>query len=223
LWLRRSLEETPVYKSMNRERKQTWPSLHLLKKNGINLTRGVILSGVPAVAISVLFFMPRYEQHYLGLNQTTVLSMSFIAFLLLASISLAMAILSDRIGRLPLIWSGAFIMLFAVPASLFFLSRGALSPFMAILPLLISAGMIMGIYEASMVELFSTETRYTGVAFCHNLAFSFFGGITPMMLEWLCSKGYLLAPGIWPATLSMLLILLAIRWEDRYELQLDSI
>ena len=223
LWLRLSLDETPIFESLSHHKRQLWPGLYLLSQYPFELLRGLFLSAVPAVSISVLFFMPRYQKHYLGVEETSIFSMSVLAFFILASMSFIMACLSDRIGRIPLMRIGSIIMATLIPASTFLLINESLSPLLALLPLLLAASMIMGIYEVGMVELFSTEARYSGVAFCHNLAFCMFGGLTPLLLEWLCSKGLLISFGLWPAFVSLALLILSFNWQDRYQSELESI
>ncbi|MCW7552802.1 hypothetical protein NX722_09130 [Endozoicomonas gorgoniicola] len=81
----------------------------------------------------------------------------------------------------------------------------------------------MGAYEASMVELFPTRSRYSGVAFCHNLAFALFAGSTPMLLEWFCSLGRVMAPAYLMAFCAILLLLSTCGWEGRYQDELSHI
>ena len=222
LWLRHSLTETPVFESSDHSRPETIPIISLLKNYRSQLLRGVSLAAAPAVTISVLFFMPRFQQEYIHQPPSRFMG-SFVFFTILASLSFIFAVLSDRIGRLPLIRYGSIMIIATVPASIFFLLHGILNPVMAMLPLLIAQGMINGVYEASMVELFPTGARYSGVAFCHNLAFCIFGGATPMLLEWLCNHGWLLSPGLWPAIVSFVLMGLSLHWKDRYQDKLTEI
>ncbi|MGI9274014.1 MAG: MFS transporter [Endozoicomonas sp.] len=222
-WLRLALDETPAFRRLELPEKESWPSRALCRNHGLELLRGTCLAAVPAVAISVLFFMPRFQQQYLGFAAETVFSMSFQAFLFLTLVTLLMAVVSDRTGRLPLIRWGALLMAVGGTLGVYFLVNRQLTPWNAMLPLLLATAMIMGVYEAAMVELFPTGIRYSGVAFCHNLAFSLFGGLTPMLLEWFCRMGVLVAPGLLPGLTSLCLLLLALGWKDRYAIALGNI
>ncbi|KEQ18114.1 MFS transporter [Endozoicomonas numazuensis] len=123
--------------------------------------------------------------------------MSRSAFLVLAGVTLIMSILSDKVGRLPMISLGCFIFML-LPTGFCLMSCQAFSPILALIPLLLGCGMVMGVYESSMTELFPTQARYSGIAFCHNLAFAVCGGVTPIVLEWLCVRGWLLSPALLP-------------------------
>lgn len=223
LWLRYALDETPVYHSLSSLKKQSAPCLHLLKFCRFSLLKGVSLASVPAVAVSTLFYIPRFQIEYLKISDISIFSLSFIIFSLIAALGLVFSICSDKIGRLPFIRCSALTMILLVPGATYLLVNGYLSLAWSLTPLILSLSMINGVYEASMIELFSTENRYSGVALCHNLAYCLFGGATPMLLEWLCSHGWLIAPGIWPALTTCLLMLLAFRWKDNYQKELKNI
>ncbi|MDD7804505.1 MAG: MFS transporter [Endozoicomonas sp. (ex Botrylloides leachii)] len=223
LWVRFSLQETPVYATLPTRKKRLWPSIHIIKTQKLSLLRGLFLSGVPAVVISTLFFMPRYQTYFLHIPEQTTFKISTLAFFLLAVMALVMAIISDKIGRLLLIRFGSLALGIIFPLCIAFLVDHQLSPFMALLPVIIASSMIMGVYEVAMLELFATEIRYSGIGICHNLGFCLFGGLTPLFLEWLCEKGYLLAPGIWVGLISIGLFVLTYRWQDKYRHTLIAI
>ena len=149
--------------------------------------------------------------------------MSALAFSILVAATLAMAILSDKVGRLPLMRLGGLIMLFLMSVAIGLLIGGHVNSLTALLPLLLSPTMIMGVYEAGMIELFPTELRYSGVSMCHNLAFCLFGGLTPLLLEWFCANGLLAIIGIWPALISVALLALTYQWKDRFQEKLAQI
>ena len=225
-WLRRSLSETPVYLAMEKHQKQLpWPVKQLVHKYGYALIKGTFLAAVPAVFISVLLYMPYYQQNYLHTSFSGSYSINTLGFSLMVVLTLLLARLSDKTGRLPLMRTGSFLL---IPTSLLYiylLSSGyteQVSWFIFIL-MITAMSFVMGIYEVAMVELFPTEARYSGVAFCHNLAFSLFGGLTPIVLEWFCRQGMLLAPGLMISLLALNLLILSWNWHDRYQLNLQKI
>ncbi|MGY0215798.1 MFS transporter [Endozoicomonadaceae bacterium StTr2] len=225
-WLRQSLTETLAYKTLQLQQKQQqWPARALIRQHGKALWRGTFLAAVPAVFISVFLFFPYYQQHYLNHSLNTSFSITSIGFLLVAVLSVPAAMISDLCGRLTLINTCALLL---TPASLscFYLLNNSGSEFSIWLSLIfiaIAMSLAIGIYEAAMVELFPTEARYSGVAFCHNLAFSLFGGITPLLLNWLCNMGIMLAPGIILSTFAINLLFLTYKWKDRYRLSLRKL
>ena len=216
LWLRMTLGETPVYQAMMTPNAPSTPFSELIKHHRKPLFRGVLVAAVPAVCISTLFFMPVYQIRYLMLPEQQVFSTSFVVFLLMTLLTLVVAFVSDRTGRLLPLRTGSVVVLVLLPFCIFLVTQQTVSVLLGLLPLLIGNAMIMGIYEAAMIELFPTPVRFSGVAFCHNLAFALLGGASPMLLEYLCSNGWLLAPGLWPAVLAFMLLLVSWRWRDRF-------
>ena len=223
LWLRLSLQETPVYEDMLPQKKNSRPVMYIIFSQKLNLLRALFLSGVPAVVISVLFFMPRYQQHFLGVAEQSTFKMSALTFFLLAVMTLGMAIVSDKLGRLPLMRLGSFILIAIFPVAIAMLIEGTVSAIVALFPLLFASSMVMGVYEAGMLELFATEVRYSGIGICHNLAFCLFGGLTPMLLEWFCLRGVLWVPGAWVGVVSTALLVLTYNWQDRHTVALNEI
>ncbi|WP_461536607.1 MFS transporter [Spongorhabdus nitratireducens] len=225
-WLRQSLTETRAYKTLQLQQKQQqWPAKALIKQHGRALWQGTFLAAVPAVFVSVLLFFPHYQQHYLNHSLITSFSITSIGFLLVVTLSIPVAIISDLCGRLTLINTCALLL---TPASFtcFYLLNNSGSEFyiwLCFILIATSMSLVMGVYEAAMIELFPTEARYSGVAFCHNLAFSLFGGLTPLLLEWLCNHGVMLAPGIILSTFAINLLFLTYNWKDRYYLSLRKL
>ncbi|MRI32624.1 hypothetical protein EOPP23_06440 [Endozoicomonas sp. OPT23] len=219
-WLRSTFTETPVFEKRESIESQI-PLKQLLTKHRLELLRGSLVSAVPATCISTLFFLPNYQFNYLQDQQSPVFT-SFNFFLSLTLLSLFVAWCSDRTGRLPMMRAGALIMLM-LPFTVTLLRYELLPAYIAFLPLLLAGGLVMGIYESSMVELFPTGVRFSGVAFSHNLAFAFIGGATPLTLEWLCQQGFLLAPAVLPAAFAVLLLIVSRGWKDKYRENLVNI
>jgi hypothetical protein len=49
-----------------------------------------------------------------------------------------------------------------------------------------------------LVELFPTSIRYTGIAISYNIAFAFFGGLTPLIVTYLVAvSSNVLAPSFY--------------------------
>jgi hypothetical protein len=66
------------------------------------------------------------------------------------------------------------------------------------------------VYPSLLVELFPVSIRYTGIAISYNLAFAFFGGLTPLIATYLIEKlNNNLAPGFY-LILSAILCFIAV-------------
>ncbi len=225
-WLRRSLNETPAYLQMQQHRKQLQsPFKATIKQYRGALYKGTFLAAVPAVFVSVLLYLPHYQQKFLSLSVSNTYLTSSTVFILLTLLTPLAARLSDRSGRLPLMKAGSFLLIPTAFLYIFILNSTytELAIWIIFILIIIAMSLIMGIYEVAIIELFPTEARYSGVAFCHNLAFALFGGVTPIVLEWLCSRGILFAPGLLISLFALKLLILSYYWHDRYQLSLQKI
>lgn len=122
-------------------------------------------------------------------------------------------ILSDRIGRKPLMLVAAALLV-ALPYPLFTLLVGS-SSMLATTLVMILAGLVIavfaGVCPAAMSELFPTEHRTTGMSVGYGLATAVFGGFAPFISTWLIgATGSPLSPTYYvmgAAAISLLVIL----------------
>jgi MHS family proline/betaine transporter-like MFS transporter len=140
----------------------------------------------------------------LGIN-TLAMALSLVA-------SLAAGVMSDRVGRRPVLlaWAGAQALL-AYPL-MALMARGETGGIVAGqvgLALLVAAG--SGALPATMSELAPWRVRCTVVAVAHNLAMALLGGTTPLVGAWLVGRtGHGLAPAVYLAAASALSFLAAL-------------
>jgi MHS family proline/betaine transporter-like MFS transporter len=129
----------------------------------------------------------------LGIN-TLAMGLSLVA-------SLAAGLVSDRVGRRPVLlaWAGAQTLL-AYPLMALMARgepRGILAGHVG-LALLVAAG--SGALPAMMAELAPWRVRCTVVAVAHNLAMALLGGTTPLIGAWLVARtGEALTPAVYLA------------------------
>jgi MFS transporter, MHS family, proline/betaine transporter len=115
--------------------------------------------------------------------------------------SLAAGMVSDRVGRRPVLvaWAGAQALL-AYPL-MALMARGQVGGIVAGqvgLALLVAAG--SGALPAVMAEMAPWRVRCTVVAVAHNLAMALLGGTTPLVGAWLVARtGDALAPAVYLA------------------------
>jgi MHS family proline/betaine transporter-like MFS transporter len=66
------------------------------------------------------------------------------------------------------------------------------------------SALVCGPAAAAFVELFPTQTRYSGIALAYNGTLAVFGGTTPFVATWLIDEtGYALAPAFYLATAAL--------------------
>ncbi len=114
------------------------------------------------------------------------------------ALSVAGGLLGDRFGRLRMSRIGVSILLLgAWPA--FSLFRSGDIPLMMAggLLLAIGQGFFLGPLSASMATLLPKQVRVTGLSFGYSLAVGVFGGLAPMLTEYLIAEFALpMAPAI---------------------------
>ncbi len=133
-----------------------------------------------------------------GISTTTALAINMFALLMVSLLSVAGGLLGDRFGRLRISRIGVLILLLgAWPA--FSLFRSGNIPLMMAggLLLAIGQGLFLGPLSASMATLLPKKVRVTGLSFGYSLAVGVFGGLAPMLTEYLIAEFALpMAPAI---------------------------
>ena len=104
--------------------------------------------------------------------------------------------LSDRVGRRPVIIVGCLLLaLLTYPLFLMLSQGGQWTCLCGMLVIAVLGAMIVGASSAAYVELFPTETRFSGIALGYNGTLAVFGGTTPLVATWLVhATGDLLSP-----------------------------
>lgn len=161
----------------------------------------------------VFTFVPNYLIKPLGFGATQSFTSITLASLVALVLTLPFAMLSDRIGRRPMLIAGsALFVVFAYPLFLM-ITSGSLAAVLvahcllaAIEAVYISAAVTAG------VELFTTAVRYSGFSIGYNLAVAGFGGTTPYVLTWLtAATGNVMVPAYYlmgAAAVSLVAVLL---------------
>jgi MFS transporter, MHS family, proline/betaine transporter len=109
--------------------------------------------------------------------------------------------LSDRIGRKPLIVTGAAILAFgAIPIFHLIHSDSSTSILVGVIALIIAVGLLNSSLAVANVELVPSAIRCTGIAIAYNAAVALAGGTTPLISAWLIkTTGDPIAPAYWVA------------------------
>lgn len=111
------------------------------------------------------------------------------AILIMLVVTLPAAILSDRIGRMPLLYFvsiGTF--LFAWPLWWLMHQESFVSILAAQMGFAVLYGVGFAVVYVTMAEMFSTQIRCSGVAISFNLCLGLFGGTTPLVATYLVAR-----------------------------------
>jgi MHS family proline/betaine transporter-like MFS transporter len=147
----------------------------------------------------LLTYMPTYVSETLGIPLTQALLSNAIGLVALMALIPFTAVLSDRIGRKPLlIASSALIALLTYP--LFLLASTQVLVFIVLAQVLF--GVIISLFSgpgpAALVEMFPTNVRYSALGVSYNIAVAAFGGTAPFIATYLISRtGSNFSPGFY--------------------------
>jgi MFS family permease len=214
LWIRLSVEETPVFKNqkLNQEREAApvkLPFGDAIRKQW----KQIVLAGIAMSTVFSMFytgstFLTSYGIGSLDMDRTTILGFGMIASVVLGVVTAGACIWSDRIGRrkviayaygAAVIWS---LLLFPL------LDTG--SPFAFLIGVTVSLciyGVANGPAGALLPEMFQSRFRYTGAGLSYNLGGIIGGAIPPIVAAQLVANYSSFWVGVLLAVLSAVSLL----------------
>lgn len=199
LIIRVRLNESPVFVSGAKviEKSSRIPMSELFSRQ----LRVLLLASGGSIAVFALFyvvvaFLPTYGTNTLGYSQSAVLIVNIFGSVVGAVTLSITAVLSDRLGRKPVLLASNVLCL--VAALLFFpiITAGHIAWYAAGVFLLQSGvGAAYGPLAAYLPELFATQYRYTGAGLAYNIATVLGASLTPIIATILISNY-----GVWAVT-----------------------
>ena len=211
VYMRRNIEETPAYQEA---RAEAAPPRAGESGNWALAGRAFGFTILWTVSYYVMLsYMPTFTQAHAGLSRSEALWSNTVGLLVLVAAVPAMGLLSDRIGRKPLLLGCclAFAVL-TYPLFLLVLSGGGLG---TVIPVQIAFALMISAFSgpgpAAISEIFPTASRSTYMSTGYSLAVAVFGGFAPYVATWLiATTGSPLSPTYYliaAAILSTLVIL----------------
>lgn len=182
LLVRSRVEETVTFTQATKTAVARLPLGVLVRYEWRNLLLGIGMRLTDAVAYNVInVFAISFATQYMGLSSEVILA----GFVIAAAVELVLipliGRLSDRVGRRPIYLSGIIVsgvgVLFYFPA----LATGnvLLTWFMIVLLVAVGTGLMFGIQSSFFAEMFSTNTRYTGLGIVYQGSALIGGAPTP--------------------------------------------
>ncbi|MFD7450134.1 MFS transporter [Kitasatospora sp. NPDC059827] len=195
LWLRRRLPETEAFtaESAGRERADARGTLRSLweHRRQAALVMALTLGGTVAY-YTYTTYLTKYLIGSAGLAKNTATLVSFTALAVFAAVQPLAGLLSDRIGRRPLLITfalgctvGTYPLMTALGSASGYWSALGLS----LVALLVVTG-YTSINAAVKAELFPTRIRALGVALPYALANALFGGTAEYIALWFKNSGH---------------------------------
>lgn len=185
LLLRRHIE---VKNDVATEQKQ--PLIETLQSHRPLLARFAGLSVFTAVAFYLVFvYLVSWLQLVDQMSEKISLEINTISMALLIPVVVAAGILSDRIGRKPLLMGtliAAIFLAYPLFNGMYHQSQAVVQLCQLVFSFLI--GIFLGVFPAFMVESAPAHVRSTSVALGYNLTLGVVGGLTPLTATWLVNQ-----------------------------------
>lgn len=195
LWLRSSVEETESFENVKAKLDTSTVDRHspltaIFKQHPKQVLRvfGITVAGTLLYYMWVSY-LPTYAAVTSGIALSQALTANVIGILIFITLLPFAGILSDKVGRKPLLiaFAGSFI-LFLWPAFNFL--DGS---FWRLLVVQVVGLILLLGYSANsivvMAEQFPAEVRVTGIGVPYSLAVAIFGGTAPYITTWMNSSG----------------------------------
>lgn len=190
LWLRLSMEESDQFNTVKRQKNRRAGTLTLLMRYPKQFFTVVGLTFGGTIGFyAFTTYLQKFMINTTGLNKEVVAIINFAALLIMLILQPLFGMLSDKIGRKPLLlWFGIGGTIFTVP--IFTLLAKTNSPWHAFLLMLFGVVIVSGYTSINAIvkaELFPTEIRALGVGLPYGLTVAIFGGTVEYVALWLRS------------------------------------
>ncbi|WP_392544625.1 MFS transporter [Oryzobacter telluris] len=195
VWLRFRIEETPVFREATEEEVGTEVSSAdrpAATGTGAAIGLGILrLMGWSAAGYTFLVVLPSYLQVALGASFHESLVAGVVANAGFAASILPAGALSDRVGRRPVMLTGAvLIAVLAIPLLNLLQDEGTTTPvrFAAVFVAGAVVGLMAGPGPAMLSEMFRTTVRYTGLGLSYSLSNAVFAGSAGLIITQLIAS-----------------------------------
>ena len=190
-FIRRSVDESPVFKEMQQRKKESSAPLGQLFKYN---SREVILAALIFIANNaagylVIAFFASYAGKTLGMERPAVLLATTIGSFGWLIFTMYGGMLSDKIGRIRTFQIGyAWVFLWAIPMFLLIDTGNIVLFAVSIFVLTIGLGLSYGPQSALYAEMFPARVRYSGVSIGYALGAILGGAFAPMIAQLLLDQ-----------------------------------
>ncbi|GAA5165875.1 MULTISPECIES: MFS transporter [Amycolatopsis] len=228
MWLRSRIGETPEFEAATEHGTNVVaaPFREALRSQW----RPILVFCGASIMLAILSytwvtFYPEYLSDTLGLSQSSAWLSNMISVAVLIPLVPVAGIISDRIGRKPMLITGAVACIVLVPLAFWVGERGTFAAAVGSqLIYLVPEFFLTGIVTVCAAELFATRTRFSASSIAYNSSFSIFMGITPFVATLLVSAfGTIYAVWVYLAAAAVLaLVVITVFMKETYRSELAA-
>ncbi|AIY73373.1 TPA: MFS transporter [Bacillus tropicus] len=192
LWLRRTMDESEQFANIKSQKRESAGTVRALMKHpkAVLTVIGLTLGGTVAF-YTYTTYLQKFMVNTVGLPKEVVSWINFVALLIFVVLQPIAGLLSDKIGRRPLLMAFG-ILGTLLTAPIFFFMEKTTEPMVAFLLMMVGLIIVTGYTSINAIvkaELFPTEIRALGVGLPYALTVAIFGGTAEFIALWLKSIG----------------------------------
>lgn len=184
LYIRRNLGETDSFEadSAKAEAPAHSPLREVLRRHPRQVLFAMALRFADSGASYIFMSFSLVYGAYVGISSNVLLWAGIVGMLLDSAMMVVFGRLSDTVGRRPVYIGGAIgMLLWAAPFFLLMNTGSTAAVWVAFLVGHIAIAAMIGVQPSYFSELFSTSTRYSGMALGHELSSAIAGGLSPVV------------------------------------------
>lgn len=206
LVLRLRVDESPVFAEMRAQEAPARPFRDLVRGHWRTLLVLFVYFAVLGLLTHMfLGYLPTYLTEAIGMSSGTVLALTTGANLVSIPVALWLCVLADRHGRRLQIRLGALAAVVLIVPAYLLIGTGSLVAVVVALLAFVFAVSLLQMGALSVLELYPTSVRFSGMALPYNLAYAVFGGTAPLVSELLVNgTGVLIAPAIYASAVALI-------------------
>ncbi|QKM63873.1 MFS transporter [Polynucleobacter tropicus] len=217
-YVRRSLEETPVFLELSKQNEQSQSQLINNFKDPEIRKRMFLLFFCVSSSGAILFFCVQvytaiFLKTTLHLEPLLVDQLSIISTLALFPLTIFAGWLSDKVGRKPVVVSGLLLGGALIMPAFYLLQQIGQNASQSNHVLIVATilvglsgilALVVGPQTALLAELFPAKSRNSAATLPHNLAAGWIGGLLPLIITWLNQQLGNNVAGLWYPTIFLL-------------------
>lgn len=213
VYIRRKLEDTPVYQELERKRANNTVEVTTRGSKARAFVMTLAFAGIFGVS---LYYFITYSNNYLsgpvGMPRFDALMVTGAAMVFYVIANPLAGLAGDRFGRRPVLLTGVIgLIVWSAPA---FMLMSTGNPFIAFIGLVVFSLFVACcavMNNVLLVEVFPASVRSTGSAIGYNLAYALLAGPGPLIAAALVAgTGLLVSPAFY--VIAVALVALAVLW-----------